>query len=411
MQRTLLILFLLLALCLLYSRNHSLGQSQTGGSVDPPHALGAVGLNVESYRTNAQGQQLELIRQSILNQDINFDWQSGPILDTGLNNDVLLNITGYLKPRVSGRYQFFVESDDGVSLTIDGIKVIDEWKIQASAQSSTDFIDLDSSRFHSFELRWYEHEGDAVLKLYWTGIDTAGVSIVGRSVVPIDVFYQTLPVEAEAEEEQSRPEAEAEAEEEQSRSEAEQEQSRSEAEHVRSGPEPDSAPTARLQPSVHVATTQLENEVDHVHQDISEKIAANVQALKEIRGRLDLRGSINESDETIVRKVNDRVQSAETELNNRLAEIRRQQEVLEIRLTRLLESQSRPAGDGSAFNETVLAGHEQRLNGIEGKLFNIKGVLTEVKMILNDIASKADNGYRCQVSNNLCDTRNRTRNA
>lgn len=392
MQRTLLILFLLLALCLLYSRNH--GQlSQTGGSVDPPHALGAVGLNVESYRTNAQGQQLELIRQSILNQDINFDWQSGPILDTGLNNDVLLNITGYLKPRVSGRYQFFIESDDGVSLTIDGVKVIDEWKIQASAQSSTDFIDLDSSRFHSFELRWYEHEGDAILKLYWTGIDTAGVSIVGRSVVPIDVFYQTLP---------AAPEAEAEAEEEQSRPEAEHVRAEAEPEPE---PEPDSVPATRLQPSIHIVTEQLENEAEHVHRDITGKIAANVQALKEIRDRLDQRGSINESDESIVRKVNDRVQRAETELNMRLTEIRRQQEVLEVRLTRLLENQQRPTGDGSAFNETVLAGHEQRLNGIEGKLFNIKGVLTEVKMILNDIASKADNGYRCQVSNNLCDTR------
>jgi len=391
MQSALLIILFLLAICLLCSYKHE----QVGGTVPDPEPVPvppAVGLNVESYHTNAQGQPLELIRRSVLNQDINFEWQSGPILDTGLTDDVMLIINGYLKPRVSGRYKFFIESDDGVTLAINGVQVINEWKVQAAAWSSTDFIELDSTRFHSFELRWYEHSGDATLKLYWEGTTADGESIVGHSVVPIDVFYQTLP----ATEALSAPKS--------AQTEAPTAPTQAQAQETEAPTQAQAQiqvlPVTNQQTTNHVTTEQLIPEVED--KIIDGKIAANVQALKEIRDRLDLVGSINRSDESIVRRVNDRVQRAEIEINNQLTEVRNQQDALELKLTRMLETQQSMTGDGPVFNETILTGHEQRLNGIESKLFNIKGGLTEVKMILRDITSKLDNGYRCQLSNTLC---------
>jgi glucose/arabinose dehydrogenase/RNase P/RNase MRP subunit p29 len=67
-----------------------------------------------------------------------------------------------------GRYRFIVAADDGVRLTIDGVRVIDRWVDQAAADFSVE-LPIDSGP-HSVVVEYYENSGGALARFTYQQI-------------------------------------------------------------------------------------------------------------------------------------------------------------------------------------------------------------------------------------------------
>ena len=103
------VLLLVIALALALFLRPSLPW-QTGG------ASASSGLQLHVYRTDSLGQQLELLKTTVHDAVIDNDWGNGEVLNTGLNDNVLLEFTGFVTVPVTGNWQFRTQSDDGVQL-------------------------------------------------------------------------------------------------------------------------------------------------------------------------------------------------------------------------------------------------------------------------------------------------------
>lgn len=84
--------------------------------------------------------------------------------------------TGQLKAPMAGDYTFYVTSDDGCRLYIDGRLIIDEWwdRVPTEFQAS---IHL-SEGIHDLQLDYYESTGSASVKLEWSSAN------IERQVIP-----------------------------------------------------------------------------------------------------------------------------------------------------------------------------------------------------------------------------------
>ena len=98
-------------------------------------------------------------------------WSDGP------QDKFAARYTGDLNVTKPGTYTFYLTSDDGSVLYIDGQKVIDHDGLHATTEKSVT-LTLAAGK-HDIELRYFENTGYQSLKLEWKGPDSAGV----RSVI------------------------------------------------------------------------------------------------------------------------------------------------------------------------------------------------------------------------------------
>jgi hypothetical protein len=111
----------------------------------------------------ATGSKLEL---NILNSDIPF-WSGGPRGNFAALYDATLNVAN------GGRYTFHLTSDDGSALFVDGVRVINNNRVQSSTERRVT-LDL-AAGDHMIEVRYFELTGQQSLRLEWRGPDSGGV--------------------------------------------------------------------------------------------------------------------------------------------------------------------------------------------------------------------------------------------
>jgi len=114
---------------------------------------------------------------------INFFWGEGsPASGVGADN-FSVRWTGWILPKVSGTHSFFVKSDDGVCLRVNGKLIINQWKDQAATEWAGS-IDLEASRPYEIKLEYYEHSGWSEIRLWWEVGDK-----LQRELVPDTQLY------------------------------------------------------------------------------------------------------------------------------------------------------------------------------------------------------------------------------
>jgi len=95
-------------------------------------------------------------------------------------------IVGFVSPRYSETYTFYVTSDDGVRVWFNGRLVVDAWKDQGATTYSWT-ADLTAGRWYPIVIEHYEHGGTERLCLEWESASQA------REVVPSDrLAYSTI---------------------------------------------------------------------------------------------------------------------------------------------------------------------------------------------------------------------------
>jgi hypothetical protein len=125
---------------------------------------------------------------------INFNWGLGSP-DPRINVDNFsVEWTGFIVPPYSGTYTFYATSDDGIRVWVNGTLIIDSWVDQSATQHSSSPINLTANTLYDFQVDFYEHSGDAVAQLAWTGPNIA-YEIVGSTFYPSpagDAFGSSL---------------------------------------------------------------------------------------------------------------------------------------------------------------------------------------------------------------------------
>jgi uncharacterized repeat protein (TIGR03806 family) len=115
-----------------------------------------------------------------------FLWAASP--GTGVNADTFtVRWTGSVVPRFSEAYTFFVTSDDGARLSVNGTQVIDQWVDQGPTEAAGTPITLTAGTRYDLTLEFYENNGGAEVTLRWLSANQA------KSVVPM---YRLSPTAA-----------------------------------------------------------------------------------------------------------------------------------------------------------------------------------------------------------------------
>lgn len=97
---------------------------------------------------------------------INFDWAgNGP--GSGLpKNKFSARWHGKIKPEKTGAYRFFVRSDDGSRVKLDGRMIIDFWSDHAMETRDTT-VELEGGKTYDIEIEFYDVKGSAAIQFAW----------------------------------------------------------------------------------------------------------------------------------------------------------------------------------------------------------------------------------------------------
>jgi hypothetical protein len=115
------------------------------------------------YFDNSDFTSLRLTR---VDPGVNFDWGDGTP-DPLLGADTFsVRWTGQVQPRVTGRHQFFLVSDDGARLWVNDKLVVDRFVDQPPAEYGG-AIDLVAGQRYDVKLEYYENGGGANMGLMW----------------------------------------------------------------------------------------------------------------------------------------------------------------------------------------------------------------------------------------------------
>jgi len=96
---------------------------------------------------------------------VSFDWdQAEPV--PGVGDAFSARWTGTVTPPSSGDMRFYVRSDDGVRLWVDGRLVIDDWEEHEVEEHSGE-ITLEAGRAYDLRLEYFDIRRHAVVQLRW----------------------------------------------------------------------------------------------------------------------------------------------------------------------------------------------------------------------------------------------------
>lgn len=144
------------------------GTNLNGGDhtvlIDNVRIEGTSGLKADYYGTNDLTGPVVLSRTD---STVNFSWGSGsPAAGIAVDN-FSTRWSGQVQPQYSQTYTFYTNTDDGVRLWVNGIKLVDHF----TGQSPTEYsgtIALIANQKYDIVMEYYEGGGGAVAQLSWS---------------------------------------------------------------------------------------------------------------------------------------------------------------------------------------------------------------------------------------------------
>ncbi|HEY7119341.1 MAG TPA: DUF4038 domain-containing protein [Tepidisphaeraceae bacterium] len=76
---------------------------------------------------------------------------------------------GQVQAPSTGDYTFFVNSDDGARLWVDGKSILDVWGDKTESEYPSDPIHLEAGQRYDIKFEYYQNQGEAVVGLKWGG--------------------------------------------------------------------------------------------------------------------------------------------------------------------------------------------------------------------------------------------------
>jgi hypothetical protein len=118
-----------------------------------------------AYYNDRNFNQLIQVRED---RTINFTWGQGRPA-SGVSPDTFsVRWTGEIEPLYTERYTFYLTTDDGARLWIDGQQIINSWVDQSGDIERRGSVNLVAGRRYEIRLEYFENEGDARITLRWS---------------------------------------------------------------------------------------------------------------------------------------------------------------------------------------------------------------------------------------------------
>ncbi|MGS2761883.1 PA14 domain-containing protein [Sinomicrobium sp. M5D2P9] len=157
--------------------------------VSAPTAGNGDGLTGDYYN----GMEFDTFVFSRTDPGIDFDWGEGSP-GTGVDvDDYSIRWSGKVEPRYSGEYTFYITSDNGRRLWIDGELIIDAWIDDWDVEYSGT-IALEAGQKYDIRLEYFENYGGANCRLRWSSDSQP------KEIIPRNQLYatgQTIIVQTE----------------------------------------------------------------------------------------------------------------------------------------------------------------------------------------------------------------------
>jgi hypothetical protein len=136
------------------------------------------GLRVEYFSDPNLGMKLFESVDSI----INYGWVHDSPDDRVPNDDFSVRWTGRIRPRYSERYTFYIVSDDGARLVINGQTLIEKWESQSSVENSGQ-ITLQAGTLYDLTVEYFDQALTATVRFSWSS------STQGKQIVPASQLF------------------------------------------------------------------------------------------------------------------------------------------------------------------------------------------------------------------------------
>ena len=98
---------------------------------------------------------------------VNFNWGSASPGASVNTDNFSARWTGTIAPAASGSYRFQTNSDDGVRVWVNGVRVINNWTDHAPTTNSSGNVSLTAGQRYTIVVEYYEKSGGAVMQLRW----------------------------------------------------------------------------------------------------------------------------------------------------------------------------------------------------------------------------------------------------
>ena len=132
---------------------------------------------------------VERVDMTINFEDSNVAWEGLPSA-----NDYAARWTGYLRIQVTGFYTFYLSSDDGSNMYLDGALVVDNDGLHGFRERSSIEMVLQGGSMHALTVLFFENGGNAGCVFKYRGPDTGGQKIVVPASVLSHARYRDAPV-------------------------------------------------------------------------------------------------------------------------------------------------------------------------------------------------------------------------
>ena len=140
------------------------------------------GDGLAGYYSN--GRDLTQIVLRRVDPTVNFNWGQGSP-DAAVNSDnFTVRWLGQVEARWDGEYTFYIRSDDGARLWVNGQLLVDKWQDQSATEWSG-AISLQGGAKYDLKLEYYENGGDASCLLSWS------CPLTPKQVIPQSQLYST----------------------------------------------------------------------------------------------------------------------------------------------------------------------------------------------------------------------------
>ena len=150
----------------------------------PAPAVGAGNGLLATYFDNADFTGKTVSRTD---KTVDFNWVGGSP-DSSIGVDTFsARWTGQILAQKTEDYTFYTQSDDGVRLWVNGVKLIDNWTQHAPVENSGK-IHLEAGKKYDVKLEYYEQAYGAVIQLKWASPTTA------KQTIPQSQLFSTSPV-------------------------------------------------------------------------------------------------------------------------------------------------------------------------------------------------------------------------
>ncbi|MBO6815806.1 MAG: DUF1929 domain-containing protein [Rhizobiaceae bacterium] len=141
--------------------------TENGISIDPVDGI----LTAEYYNADVSDlDEIDFTAAPVFEENVNQIQKnvgSGAFYQGGPADKFAVKYSGQFVAETAGQYTFYLNSDDGSRLAIDGTRIIDNDGLH-SAQEQTANVYLDAG-IHDLNAEYFEQGGDAVMELDWKG--------------------------------------------------------------------------------------------------------------------------------------------------------------------------------------------------------------------------------------------------